>query len=268
MPNSEFFEEETNDENNEQGTESDTNSRKEILCAILRSLMLVDQMNGSQRDILKAIDFAKGLYCHKDSNLSKLWPKNWKELEKLLKENGYEDPKELYVCLDDSHYSNWDVLDSPHATCRFCEKEGAIKYYYLGLPSKVKMWFSDPAMCSKMLGHWRDKEHWITGEGANFTLKEVWDGARFNNLSWFWDPEKQWLLPCKCNFCDNILSTDEISNAPADENGVFSLTCEECGTHQQHHLKYARGDPRNIALIGHWDGWTPFGLPGKHSSGK
>lgn len=99
MPNSEFFEEETNDEDNEQGTESDTNSRKEILCAILRSLMLVDQMNGSQRDILEAIEFAKGLYCHKDSNLSKLWPKNWKELEKLLKENGYEDPKELCVSI-------------------------------------------------------------------------------------------------------------------------------------------------------------------------
>lgn len=42
MANSEFFEAETTDENNEQGTESDTDSKKEILCAILRSLMLVD----------------------------------------------------------------------------------------------------------------------------------------------------------------------------------------------------------------------------------
>ena len=54
-------------------------------------------MNGSQCDILEAIEFAKDLYCHKDSNLRKLWPKNWKELEKLLKENGYEEPRELYV---------------------------------------------------------------------------------------------------------------------------------------------------------------------------
>ena len=32
MAHSEFFVAETNDENNAQGTESDTNSRKEIVC--------------------------------------------------------------------------------------------------------------------------------------------------------------------------------------------------------------------------------------------
>ena len=48
MANSEFFEAETTDENNEQGTESDTDSKKEILCAVLRSLMLVDSNMLSQ----------------------------------------------------------------------------------------------------------------------------------------------------------------------------------------------------------------------------
>lgn len=119
-------------------------------------------------------------------------------------------------------------------------------------------------MCDKMLGHW--KEHWITGVGPNFTLKQLWDGGRFNELKWFWDPEKEWLLPCKCNFCDNIFSADEIMEA-LEETGEFSLVCDECGTRQQQHPKFAHGDPRNVALIGHWDGWSPFGMPGKHSSG-
>ena len=31
--------------------------------------------------------------------------------------------------------------------------------------------------------------------------------------------------------------------------------------------KYANGDPRNVALIGHWDGWQPFSTSIKHSCG-
>ena len=31
---------------------------------------------------------------------------------------------------------------------------------------------------------------------------------------------------------------------------------------------FACGDPRNIALIGHWDGWQPFGYSGSQSCGK
>ena len=30
---------------------------------------------------------------------------------------------------------------------------------------------------------------------------------------------------------------------------------------------YTKGDPRNIALIGHWDGWQPFGY-GKPNGAK
>lgn len=253
-----------NDQNNE--GDSDSNARREILCAILRALMLVDQMSGSQNDISDALELAKDLHCGDDSNLKKMWPNTWKETEKLLKENGYREPKELYVCLDNSHYSQWDVMDCANTTCRFCGKKGVIKYYYLGLPDKMKRWFSDPVMCDKMLGHWKEKGHWISGVGANFTLKELWDGGRLNELSYFWDPEKEWMLPCKCVFCDGIFSADEIRQS-TEINGEFSLVCDECGARQSCCPKYARGDPRNLALIGHWDGWTPFGKRGKHCCG-
>lgn len=42
-----------------------------------------------------------------------------------------------------------------------------------------------------MLGHWINKEAWIRGEGVNDVLKEVWDGSRFNELTWFWDPDSK-----------------------------------------------------------------------------
>ena len=34
-----------------------------------------------------------------------------------------------------------------------------------------------------------------------------------------------------------------------------------------HSLKYTVGDPRNIVYIAHWDGFSPFGTSGGHSTG-
>ena len=38
-------------------------------------------------------------------------------------------------------------METKNAVCRYCKKTGAIKYYYLGLPQKVKLWCSDDIMC-------------------------------------------------------------------------------------------------------------------------
>ena len=49
---------------------------------------------------------------------------------------------------------------------------------------------------------------------------------------------------------------------------VFTQYSEECGDRTDHQPKFARGEPCNVALIGHWDGWQPFGSPGQHSCGE
>lgn len=230
--------------------------------------MLVDQMQGSQNDFEDVLIFARDLYCKDNNEIKSLWPKNWSETEKLLKDCGYKDPKELYICLDDSHYATWDVMESSSATCRHCGKHGMIKYYYLGLSDKIERWCLNPSMCKKMMSHWQNKENWIEGVGANVEeLKEIWDGARFNELKWFWDPTSKWMLPFKCSFCLCIISAEEIAESPQVQ-GYYQVLCEECGTLHKHVPKYVCGEPRNIALIGHWDGWQPFGYPGSHSCGK
>ena len=124
-------------------------------------------------------------------------------------------------------------------------------------------------MCKKMMGHWKEKEHWIRGMGPFFINKEIWDGSHFNELKWFWDPACKWMLPVRCNFCAAVISVDEIRSSPHnEEDGSCSVQCEECGTRVQHQPQYVRGEPCNIALIGHWDGWQPFGYPGSHSCGE
>lgn len=160
-----------------------------------------------------------------------------------------------------------DVMEKADEMCRHCGKAGKIKYYYLGISDKVELWCANRDMCKKMMAHWREKDHWIEGEGANFTLKEIWDGERFNELSWFWKPDSEWMLPVKCKFCTNIISVDEMKEYP-QEDGRYEITCPECGTRWKQTPSYATGDPRNIALIGHWDGWQPFGYPGAHSCGN
>ena len=60
------------------------------------------------------------------------------------------------------------------------------------------MWCSDESMCQKMAKFWEEKDHWLHHEGACFPLKEIWDGERFSEVSWFWDPGCGWVLPVRC----------------------------------------------------------------------
>ena len=71
-------------------------------------------MTSSVTDIGKLLKYAKDLYCKGD----------WR----LLKDVGYENPQEFFICFDDRHYANYDIMDSKDSRFRFCGKPGAIKY--------------------------------------------------------------------------------------------------------------------------------------------
>ena len=60
-------------------------------------------------------------------------------------------------------------------------------------------------------------------KGLGFLLKEVWDGYRVSEVSWFWDPESEWLLPTRCHFCSSILSAEEIENSSFDGHSYGRL---------------------------------------------
>ena len=191
------------------------NEEREIVAAILEALNLVDQMQGSRKDFVDVLEFAEKFSRNGDreDTMRAKWPKSWRETEMILKKCGYSDPQEYYICLDPSHYSKWDIMLSSDDRCKYCGKSGSIKYYYLGLPDKIKRWCSSASMCTKMMAHWENKDHWIRGTGPNFTLTEVWDGSRFNELSWFWNPECSWMLPFRCTFCSSVISAKEIQQS-------------------------------------------------------
>lgn len=60
--------------------------------------------------------------------------------------------------------------------------------------------------------------------------------------------------------CGITISADHLSNSPnTPAEGVKMVECPECLEIFHHTMKFANGSPLNLALIGHWDGWQPFG---------
>ena len=98
-------------------------------------------------------------------------------------------------------------MKSTTKKCCFCREAGAIKYYYLGLHSKIKLWTQDQDMCSRITANPAEKELWINGNDACDIQKEVWNGARFAELAWFWDLDKNL---CIREGCRNVLSADDV----------------------------------------------------------
>ncbi len=118
------------------------------------------------------------------------WPLTWRRLERFLRDIGYKPPQAYYVCLSPAHKNKWTIRSSRDQPCSLCHAvDGAIPYYYLPLPDKIRRWCQDEDMCHKMTAHWRERNHWLHSALTAPKLKtEIWDGDRFAELSWFWDP--------------------------------------------------------------------------------
>ena len=149
-------------------------------------------------------------------------------------------------------------MSSKDELCPHCGSSGYIKYYYLGLSSKVKNWFKTKSTCRKMLCHWREKEHWLEQTSRWPIKKEFWDGQRWVDLQWFWNPNQTWLLPTRCANCKAVISAETIASCEKDKRGVSYVEYSECLETVPCEVKTANGSPLNLALIGHWDAWLPF----------
>ena len=230
-----------------------------IVKSIFEAIELSTKTGTSLVTFADLLCYARRMYCRgKDIDEEDLpvqcsWPKDWETAQKYLKDVGYQDAHEYFICLTEMHKQHWDIMQSASSKCRFCGGGGTIKYYYLGSNSKVKQWTEEPDMCSKMTAHWSEKEHWINGNVDGWEIKkEVWDGAIFAELAWFWDPDKRWCLPARCvrDGCKNVFSAEDILQSSDQPDGSKELYCNCCYTRFLHYPKYSNGDPRNIAYIG------------------
>jgi hypothetical protein len=269
-------------EDNGGGAENDMKS--DLIEAIIKAMMINDDVNGSRQSFMNILNYGKDLYLKGKADrmeLEQMWPKSWQNAIHLLEKEGYKNPKDLFICLNNCHPCVFDTMESPDSKCRFCENKASscIKYSYLPLKDKIIRWCNDKEFCHMMTSHWKEKDHWIQVDGGYSIKKEIWDGSRFCELSWFWDPCSKWILPTFCLFCKHVISAIEIENQLPSSCSVediiaenecitLMLECQQCFNKFNYCVQVASGDPRNIALIGHWDGWQPFSTSAKHSSGS
>ena len=234
----------------------------------------MEEMDGSQKNLLDILKFGKDIYCtfKGDSETLKKWPSSWYACNAILKNAGYKEPDVYYVCLNECHPTLWSILTNPDDTCRYCKQPGSIQYHYLPLADKVRRWCSSKDFCEQITAHWNHRQSWMNDTSPCQCLNEIWDGSRFAELKWFWDSNKKWPLPTRCKLCKEVVGVDsfniDINDDSIYEGTEINVKCPNCFHLFKHALQFTKGDPRNIALIGHWDGWQPFSSSVRHSCGK
>lgn len=82
--------------------------------------------------------------------------------------------------------------------------------------------------------------------------KKFWDGTRFAQLHYFWNPDNEWTLPARCplNGCHHVISAENLLAFPAVDGDVRHVECSNCHNIFQHTPGKVKGDPRNLAYDG------------------
>lgn len=163
------------------------------------------------------------------------------------------------------------LLDrATHPHCSVCSKpwNDCVDYYCLGL--RFRDWFVTTEQCDKLLSHWEQRNEWLNkfGEAEEHARTELWHGKRFQELSWFWDPESEFILPEKCPLCSRVVPSRTVSESLSSRCAVGSrieINCPTCKDNFVTYARTARGDPRNQAIVIHEDGWCPFSTSSKNS---
>ena len=135
------------------GTEPCNPLKKVILTAVLDALKIMDESGSSVKTLDDILSYGKTmLYTLIDGNvdldvLNTMWPKNWNDVQLLLKEEGFEDAKELFICFcrtekvitrnGKTHtkfvYSgNFSIMDNKDACCTHCGDKGLILLFGIG----------------------------------------------------------------------------------------------------------------------------------------
>ena len=130
-----------------------------IVEAVLDALKLQLELKLSRVGLEKILEWGKKLFMMAQPEMENVWPKDWSECEKVLKKVGYEDAKQYFISIDDSHRCLYGQMESSSQPCPHCGKQGTIPYYYIGLDSKLKLWCKDPEMCRKLTYHMKEKDH-------------------------------------------------------------------------------------------------------------
>ncbi|MCO5595320.1 hypothetical protein L7F22_049361 [Adiantum nelumboides] len=150
-------------------------------------------------------------------------------------------------------------------TCSKPRKE-MIKFHYIPLIEQLKKLCLSESYCHDFLGMWRARSSWLGKEVVETPtyIHEFWDGEKTRLYQEFWDPDAYWEAPVLCcnEFCNmsyrafpTALKSQELHSAWNECSKEYIFKCTKCRHPIKRKQQFVRGDPRNFALMLHWDGF-------------
>ena len=129
--------------------------KMDVMNAVLKAFQLAEEMDASQQNFLKILQYGKEQYCKgtAGARFEYLWPQSWQSAIKMLADQGYQDAVDYFVCLSNNHFCSYDIFSGLKSTCRLCGSPASscIKYSYLPLKHKVRQWCNSSSFCHKTL---------------------------------------------------------------------------------------------------------------------
>ena len=89
---------------NDEINDTTSHLEKTIVKAVLQAMQIIENTKVSQKSFQNILDYGKDLFCEglgEDCDMdivNFVWPTSWDEAQTILKKEGYENPKEYYVC--------------------------------------------------------------------------------------------------------------------------------------------------------------------------
>jgi hypothetical protein len=221
-------------------------------------------------------------------------PYSFKLLVRLYKRWGLVQPKRWRMCVGTRNYSQEPFILQPAEedgydgnkyiacsctppndkrtcpqcarTCPHCNNSrlNMISFHYLSIVDQLSSAVASKTLCYEMLTMWRANGEWLNIHEPPPSILNIWHEEKVREYEDFWNPKVQWELPTICTNtrCQRPYSafpkkckTLRNANNWVPEPNSYRFNCKACKRLVVASKKLTQGDPRNLALAGHWDGF-------------
>ncbi|MCO5612374.1 hypothetical protein L7F22_066641 [Adiantum nelumboides] len=184
-------------------------------------------------------------------------------------------------CCTDMHIPRLLRRDCEHCCqrCPLCRKKrkDVMSFHFIPLMGQLKLLCRSETICWDFLKMWRAKEAWLNNIPSMHPeyIYEFWHGEKLRIFQDFWNPLKEWETPVICEdpkckrahmaFPKELMCT-QLQKSWCPEQGYYFFRCSKCGKQQRAKKSFVKGDPRNFALLLHWDGFQAASTTQKDSA--
>ncbi|MCO5587093.1 hypothetical protein L7F22_041039 [Adiantum nelumboides] len=146
--------------------------------------------------------------------------------------------------------------------CTVCgiSRKQMMCFDYISIEHQLKCLTRSQSICHEFLEMWRNKKRWLDNSciSEDTKIHEFWDGTKCKNFEDFWNPNSHFELPV---ICPNSECKQAYRAWPTPDNALqagstkYKILCKSCREEFECDKVLCKGDPRNFALLVHWDGF-------------